>query len=120
MRNKEPRPDTDQSMLRELVDGFAHEVKNPLTSIKVALKVLGEKMAEGDPSRIVIEQIHDEVGTINKALSDFVDFTRMSLPEASLADVNKPIEQALRRIQADCQRQDVRVEKLLSATLPAG
>ncbi len=105
-------------MLRELVDGFAHEVKNPLTSIKVALKVLGEKMAHGDPRGAIMEQIHNEVGTINRALSDLVDFTRMSPPEASLVGINEPIEKALRRIQADCKRQDVRVEKLLSPDLP--
>ncbi len=105
-------------MFKELVDGFTHEVRNPLTSIKVALKALGEQMAHGDPRGEIIEQIHGEVGTINRALSDLVDFTRMSAPEASLADVNKPIEKALQRIQEKCNRQGIRVEKFLSSTLP--
>lgn len=105
-------------MAKELVDGFVHEVRNPLTSIKGALKILKEKMAPDDPNRAVMEQINDLVGNINKALSELVDFTRISPPEASLIDMNDLLEQALHRIRSECQRREIDIQKDLSGHLP--
>jgi len=112
------RPGRDESMAKELVDGFAHEVRNPLTSIKGALKILKEKMAPDDPNRAVMEQIDDLVGGINKALSELVDFTRISPPEASLIDMNDLLEQALHRIRSERQRPEIDIQKDLSGDLP--
>ena len=116
--SREARPHMDQSVIKELVDGFLHEVRNPLASIKVALKVLRKKIVPEDPNRKVIEQVYDQVGNINKALSDLMDFTRISSPEASPTDINKVLEQSLDRIQSECQRCEIEVEKHLSGNLP--
>jgi signal transduction histidine kinase len=116
--SREARQNMDESVIKELMDGFVHEVKNPLTSIKVALKVLRKKIAPEDPDRKVIEQVSDQIGNINKALSDLMDFTRISSPEASLTDIEKVLEQSLDRIQSECQRREIKVEKHLSGSLP--
>ena len=116
--SREAGPQMDQSVIKELVDGFIHEVKNPLASMRVALKVLRNKIASEDPNRKVIEQISDQVGSINKALSDLMDFTRISSPEVSFIDIKKILEQSLDRIQSECQRREIKVEKHLSGSLP--
>ncbi len=108
----------DGSVIKELVDGFVHEVKNPLTGIKVALKVMGKKIASEDPHGKVLEDIYDQVRNINKALSDLMDFSRISPPKASPADIRKLLEQSLDRIQSECQRREIKVEKHLSGSLP--
>jgi nitrogen-specific signal transduction histidine kinase len=46
--SREVRIHMDQSMIRELVDGFIHEVKNPLAGIRVALKAMGKKITPED------------------------------------------------------------------------
>jgi signal transduction histidine kinase len=111
-------PDTDPSMMKELVDGFAHEVKNPLASIRSALKVLAERRAQGDPDRAVIEQIYDRVGRINRALSDLMDFALISPPEVLLTNIDKVLEQALCTISTECQRHKIKIETHLSNNLP--
>lgn len=108
----------DQSLIKELVDGFMHEVKNPLTGIRVALKALRKKMAPEDPHGKVIEEIYNQVRNINKALSDLMDFSRISPPKASPADIRTLLEQSLERIQSEHQRRKITVEKHLSTNLP--
>lgn len=108
----------DQSMIKELVDGFVHEVKNPLTGIRVALKALGKRIVPEDPNSEVMEQISNQVGNINKALSDLMDFTRISPPKHSLTDINKVLEQSLERIQSEHQRREITVERHFSGNLP--
>ncbi|MFH1625831.1 MAG: ATP-binding protein [Pseudomonadota bacterium] len=117
-RSNETRPDTDQSVLKDLVDGFVHEVKNTLTSIRVAVKILGGKMAPTDPNREIVQQVYDQLGKINKTLSEMIEFTHISTPKASLTDINKVVEQSLRRIRSECQRHEVEVEKHLGESLP--
>ncbi len=108
----------DQYMIKELVDGFLHEIKNPLAGIRVALKALGKKIAPEDPNGKVIEEIYDQVRNINKALSDLMDFSRISPPNPSPADIHELLEQSLNRIQSECQRRKITVEKHLSTNLP--
>ncbi|NIO04634.1 MAG: hypothetical protein GTN74_08465 [Proteobacteria bacterium] len=118
MKNpKEIIPDAHQSMVKELVDGFVHEVKNPLTSIGVALRALREKTPQGDPNRQLLEQMDEQVGTINRALSDLLDFTRLSPPEAMPTGINNVLDQVLDRIRSECGRRAVKVEKHLTDNL---
>jgi nitrogen-specific signal transduction histidine kinase len=116
--SREARQNMDQSVIKELVDGFVHEVKNPLTGIRVALKALGKKTTPEEPNSKVIEQISDQIGNINKALSDLMDFTRISTPKTSLTNIKEVLELSLDRIQSECQRHEIKVEKHLSGSLP--
>lgn len=108
----------EQSIIKDLVDGFLHEVKNPLAGIRVALKALGKKMAPENPHGRVIEDIYDQVRNINKALSDLMDFSRISPPKTSPVDIHKPLEESLIRIQLECQRRLIKVERHFSGNLP--
>lgn len=108
----------EQSMIKDLVDGFLHEVKNPLAGIRVALRALGKKIGPEDPNSKVIEHISNHLGNINKALSDLMDFTRVSPPRASLTDINTVLEQSLERILPEYGRRKITVEKHLSTNLP--
>ncbi len=116
--SRDTRPQLDWCLVKELMDGFVHEVKNPLAGIRVALKALGKQMATEDPNRKVIEQIHERVGSINKALSDLMEFSRISAPKLSMIDVNMALEQSLERVQSKCQRREITIEKHLSGSLP--
>ncbi len=116
--SREVRIHMDQSMIRELVDGFIHEVKNPLAGIRVALKAMGKKITPEDRHGRVIEDIYDQVRNINKALSDLMDFSRISPPNPSPTNIRKLLEQSLDRIQPECQRRKIAVEKHLSTNLP--
>ena len=72
-----------QDMARRL----AHEIKNPLTPIQLAVQEIHERYADGDPAYrklldTTLEIVEQEVGTLRRLVTEFSDFAR--LPAAHL------------------------------------
>jgi two-component system nitrogen regulation sensor histidine kinase NtrY len=90
------------SAWQEMARRLAHEIKNPLTPIQLAVQEIHRRYAGGDSDyqRLVdttLEIVEDEVGTLRRLVGEFSDFAR--LPQASLepADLAEFLrEQAVR------------------------
>jgi two-component system, NtrC family, nitrogen regulation sensor histidine kinase NtrY len=75
------------SAWQEMARRLAHEIKNPLTPIQLAVQEIHRRYAGGDHDyqRLVdttLEIVEDEVGTLRRLVGEFSDFAR--LPQASL------------------------------------
>jgi nitrogen fixation/metabolism regulation signal transduction histidine kinase len=75
------------SAWQEMARRLAHEIKNPLTPIQLAVQEIHRRSAGADPEykRLVdttLEIVEDEVGTLRRLVSEFSDFAR--LPQAKL------------------------------------
>ncbi|MHC4715455.1 MAG: sensor histidine kinase [Planctomycetota bacterium] len=63
----------------QLTGGLAHEIKNPLSTIKLNLRLLGEQLATGDPERdrqnaLRLTRLQDEVQRLHDVLEEFLRF----------------------------------------------
>jgi nitrogen fixation/metabolism regulation signal transduction histidine kinase len=77
-----------QKMARRL----AHEIKNPLTPIQLAVEEVHRRYTGGDPafSRIVqttMEVVEEEVGTLRRLVTEFASFARLPRAELAPADL---------------------------------
>lgn len=75
------------SAWQEMARRLAHEIKNPLTPISLAVQEIHRRYTGSDPEyrRLVdttLEVVEDEVGTLRRLVGEFSDFAR--LPQASL------------------------------------
>jgi two-component system nitrogen regulation sensor histidine kinase NtrY len=75
------------SAWQEMARRLAHEIKNPLTPIQLAVQEIHRRYEGGDREyqRLVdttLEIVEDEVGTLRRLVGEFSDFAR--LPQASL------------------------------------
>lgn len=75
------------SAWQEMARRLAHEIKNPLTPISLAVQEIHRRYTGSDPEyrRLVdttLEIVEDEVGTLRRLVGEFSDFAR--LPQASL------------------------------------
>ncbi len=75
------------SAWQEMARRLAHEIKNPLTPISLAVQEIHRRYAGSDAEyqRLVdttLEIVEDEVGTLRRLVGEFSDFAR--LPQASL------------------------------------
>jgi len=73
---------------QEMARRLAHEIKNPLTPIQLAVEEVHERYGGDDPSyrRLLdatLEVVEAEVGTLRRLVGEFSDFAR--LPQAILA-----------------------------------
>jgi nitrogen fixation/metabolism regulation signal transduction histidine kinase len=87
---------------QEMAQRLAHEIKNPLTPIQLAVQECHRKYAGDDPRYrtlldTTLEIVEEEVGTLRRLVGDFSNFAR--LPQAELLDAD------LRDFLRECSEQ---------------
>jgi signal transduction histidine kinase len=104
--------------LGELSASVAHEVKNPLAGIKLAIQVLAREPRVMDGQRETIQEIVRSIDRLDKTITDLLSYSRISPPVLSTANLHEVIEAALISIKEEAQITQVQVEKSFDLTLP--
>jgi nitrogen fixation/metabolism regulation signal transduction histidine kinase len=87
---------------QEMAQRLAHEIKNPLTPIQLAVQECHRKYSDGDPRYrslldTTLEIVEEEVGTLRRLVGNFSSFAR--LPHAELREAD------LRELLRECADQ---------------
>jgi two-component system, NtrC family, sensor histidine kinase HydH len=98
--------------LGELTAGLAHEIKNPLASLKTASAIVADEIPETSPRRKMVVVLQREIDRMAALLERFLAFARpgaMALAKLSLAEV---VEQSVTLVkpQADVRQVTLRLE----------
>lgn len=85
---------------REIAQRIAHEIKNPLTPIQMAIETLQRAHAKNAPHFDALfgesaQTILDEVGRLKKIVAEFSAFARMPQPKLLPVDVSEVVDGAL-------------------------
>jgi len=99
------------SALGELSAGMAHEIRNPLGSIKGAAEILKNDYAPDAPHHEFIEILLKETDRLNKIVQEFLHFARPKLPELLEEDVNELLESVLSLTAQPIRKANILVEK---------
>ena len=102
------------SALGQLSAGVAHEIRNPLTSIRILIHSLMERLSPDDIRRDDIEVIENEIERINQITKQFLDFARPSKPKMERVDINRAIADTLLLLSHELMEQYVNIEQNLS------
>ncbi|MBM4466041.1 MAG: hypothetical protein FJ014_10900 [Chloroflexi bacterium] len=86
------------AMLGRLAGGVAHELRNPLGVISNAVYFLQMALPDADETiRKHLKIIHDEVRNAEVIISEFLDFSRLRLPEKEKVVVSELVAQTLEK-----------------------
>jgi signal transduction histidine kinase len=80
------------SALGQLSAGLAHEIKNPLASMKGSLDILSDDFPEGHEKREFLEIFQKEIDRLNVVLTEFLQFARPPRPDRQPVDVEDVLE----------------------------
>jgi nitrogen fixation/metabolism regulation signal transduction histidine kinase len=103
---------TWQGMARRL----AHEIKNPLTPIQLAVQEIHQRYTGSDPAyrqvvNTTLEVVEAEVGTLHRLVSEFSDFARLPKAKVSADDLYAFLEaQRDQRLLSATPQSTARVE----------
>lgn len=102
--------------LGNLAAGVAHEIRNPLSSIKgLATYIAGKKSAGiAEAAQTMIT----EVDRLNGVVSELLEFARPAAITKSRQDINRLVNEALRLVQADICAKNIEVELFEDKTMP--
>jgi two-component system, NtrC family, sensor histidine kinase HydH len=104
-------------LLEKMAPVLAHEIRNPLGSIKGAAQVLRSE-AESADQRNLLDVITEEVNRLNRVVSQFLDYARPYQPDLQPRSINAVIEKALALVEADRISAGVDIQWELHPHLP--
>jgi PAS domain S-box-containing protein len=101
----------------ELSSSLAHEIKNPLASIRSSVEQLARSSRSNADEKFLSNLIVRESDRLSRLLSEFLDFARVRVTECRPMDLHAVAEAAIRLVRQhpDCGR-EVRITLEGSAT----
>uniref|UniRef100_I2PWY9 Sensor histidine kinase ZraS n=1 Tax=Desulfovibrio sp. U5L TaxID=596152 RepID=I2PWY9_9BACT len=101
-----------------LAAGVAHEIRNPLSSIKGVAKYFEGHFDAGSEGRELAGVMAREVDRLNRVITELLDFARPSDVTTRPTDLAELVERSLRLIGPDAAAHHVRVAFAHDGTLP--
>lgn len=96
--------------LGELAAGAAHEIRNPLTSIRSTIQYLSKDFAGDAVKSEMITELISEVERINKIVQGLLSFARPSELNTAEVNIEQLINQTLLLINTTLQKQNIEVQ----------
>ena len=104
--------------LGKLSAGIAHEIRNPLTSIKILIHSLVDEQATENSREKDLAVIETEIERVNKIIKQFLDFARPRPPSLELTDVRTILDETLALLLYEMEAQRISPEKHYAPDLP--
>lgn len=105
-------------LLSEMAPVFAHEIRNPLGSIKGAAQYLQSEASTEEHSKL-LNVIIEEVNRLNTVVSQFLDYARPFSSKIQAQDINAIILKAVSIIAANRLADNIAISRELQDGLPA-
>ncbi len=105
--------------LGRLAAGVAHEIRNPLSSIKGFATFFKGRFEDGTDEKKAAEVMINEVERLNRVIGELLEFARPSELKKRQVDINEVLEHSLRLIKEDVKSKGIKLRyEKNSETLP--
>ena len=101
----------------ELAAGVAHEIRNPLSSIKGFARFLAHSLSDRTQEKEYAEIMVKEVDRINSVVNDLLTFARPLEPELAPTDVLELAEHTVRLVETDARSRDIKIRRKINPDL---
>jgi two-component system sensor histidine kinase HydH len=92
-----------------LAAGVAHEIRNPLSSIKGIASFFADQFEKGSDSQEAAAVMIQEVDRLNRVITELLDFARPSDLKRRSTDLKELIPRSLQLIQQDAANQNIAI-----------
>lgn len=105
----------------QLAAGTAHEIRNPLTSIKGFVQLVEQKLNELQIKDLApyIETILTEINRLNKITTEFLDFAKPQKAKVELVNINELISEVMFLVEHEALRKEINIAKILDEPSPS-
>ena len=104
--------------LGHLAAGVAHEIRNPLSTIKGVALYIARRMPLGGREEEAAQRMIDEVERLDRVVSELLDFARPGSFETVQADLGEILGRALRLAEADIKAKGIAVVQEVEPGFP--
>ena len=104
--------------LETIAGGFAHEIRNPLTSIKTFIQLAPQRKDDPQFIQEFSKVVLDDVYRIERLIQEILDYARYMEPKLTDEDFNDIVASCLYFIDVKASSQGIKIEKELAENLP--
>jgi len=105
-------------LLEEMAPVLAHEIRNPLGSIKGAAQYLRSEAVREEDQKL-LDVIIEEVNRLNSVVTQFLNYAKPFNMNLKHQDINQIVEKALSVIRTNNRSEQIDIEEDLRPDLPA-
>lgn len=115
---------TNYDELAALAGSLAHEIKNPLSVIRMNMELLGEDFADAQTPKerralAKIEMVTRQCTRLENLLNDFLRFSKVRRLDLRMGSLNEQVERVLDLYSPQAREQGVEIVRYLDADLPS-
>lgn len=104
--------------LGRMAAGIAHEIRNPLSSIKGFAQYFRKKFDPGSEDENYALVMTNEVDRLNRFIQDLLSFAKPQEPKFRPVDVIKVMEHTLKLMESDFQEKNINITKNFDEQIP--
>jgi len=99
------------SALGEFSAGIAHEIRNPLTSIKTFTQLLPTEYEDPNFRKEFVDSVTREVNRINRIVNDLLDYSRPRADNRQTTDITKLVDESISSLRPIFDEHHITVKK---------
>jgi signal transduction histidine kinase len=104
--------------LGQLSATVAHEIRNPLTAIKMRLYSLQDQVKSNTDSKEDLLVIDEEITRLERITKDFLDFARPPELKLESCDISKVLQSVINLVKSKAESSNIRIENRIEVSLP--
>ena len=104
--------------LETIAGGFAHEIRNPLTSIKTFIQLAPERKDDPQFIQEFSKVVLDDVYRIERLIQEILDYSRYMEPKLTDENLNDVVASCLYFVDVKADSHGIKMEKELASDLP--
>ncbi|MFN3466127.1 MAG: two-component system sensor histidine kinase NtrB [Candidatus Brocadiales bacterium] len=104
--------------LGTMATGIAHEIRNPLASIRGLMELVKQDVPPPDPHGVYAEKVIKEVDRMNNLVEEVLEFAHTETAEPVPQDVNLILKEALSSVSHRFPNHQLEVVEKLDSNLP--
>src|SRR3989338_4712065 len=116
--NEELVRSAKMASLGQLSATVAHEIRNPLTSIKMRLCSLRDQLKDNADSEEDMLIIDEEINRLEGIIKNFLDFARPPELKMEICDMSKILGSVINLVKSKAESSNIRIENKIEEPLP--
>jgi signal transduction histidine kinase len=102
----------------QLSASLAHEIRNPLASLKGSLPIITEGIPQDDSRQEFVQIVEKEIRRLEGLTGQFLNYAKPPSPAWAKDDLDAVVQGVVRLVEKQAQRHQVEIETLLAQDLP--
>ncbi len=107
-----------RALLGELTAIFAHEIRNPINNMSLALEFLDSELPNDDPNRVHIDRLKQNQDRLTHLMNTVLSFSKSTNYQMIPVDISSIIERVMIRWQPHMAREKVKTHLQKTPDLP--